>query len=117
MSVITECNSSGMCKAQWLREHQIEEKRFYYWQHRFKLESGITDTDNSTSIPSNRFVQLSSTVLPSRSLNSVSATIRKDDVSIDLYDSVSDDLLVKIIKAVLLGSGENRQFQSKEFTQ
>ena len=27
LSVITECNSSGMCKTQWQREHQIEEKR------------------------------------------------------------------------------------------
>ena len=99
LSVITECNSSGMCKAQWLREHQIEEKRFYYWQHRFKLESGFTDSDNCSS-ESSRFVQLPLPVTPSRSSSSVSATIRKDDVSIDLYDSVSDDLLVKIIQAV-----------------
>lgn len=99
LSVITECNSSGMCKAQWLREHQIEEKRFYYWQHRFKLESVITDTDNSTS-DSSRFVPLPLPVKSSRLSRSASATICKDDISIDLYDSVSDDLLVKIIKAV-----------------
>lgn len=99
LSVITECNSSGMCKAQWLREHQIEEKRFYYWQHRFKLESGLDNPDNR-SPDSSRFVQLPLPVTPSRSSSSVSATIRKDDVSIDLYDSVSDDLLVKIIQAV-----------------
>lgn len=100
LSVITECNSSGMCKAQWLREHKIEEKRFYYWQHRFKLESVSTDTDNSTSASSNRFVPLPLPVKTSISSGSVSATIHKDDISIDLYDSVSDELLTKIIKAV-----------------
>ena len=99
LNVITECNLSGMCKAQWLREHQIEEKRFHYGQHRFKLESIITDTDNSSS-DSSRFVLLPLSVKPTRSSSCVSATIRKDDMFIDLYDSVSDDLLTRIIKAV-----------------
>lgn len=99
LNVITECNLSGMCKAQWLREHQIEEKRFYYWQHRFKLESIFTDTDNSSS-DSSRFVLLPLSVKPTRSSSCVSVTIRKDDMFIDLYDSVSDDLLTRIIKAV-----------------
>lgn len=93
MNVITECNQSGMCKSKWLKEHNIEEKRFYYWQHRFKLESSC----NSSVEPVSKFVELKQ---PSVSAGSSSVFIHKGDFSVEVPDSVSDDFLLRIIKVV-----------------
>lgn len=94
MNVITECNQSGMCKSKWLKEHNIEEKRFYYWQHRFKLESACNSSDVSVS---SKFVELKR---PSISSDTSSVLIHKDNFSVEVPDSVSDVFLLRILKAV-----------------
>lgn len=94
MNVITECNHSGMCKSKWLKDHNIEEKRFYYWQHRFKLESARNSADESVS---SKFIELKR---PSISADTSSVLIHKGDFSVEVPDSVSDDFLLRIVKAV-----------------
>ncbi|MEE1518202.1 MAG: IS66 family insertion sequence element accessory protein TnpB [Lachnospiraceae bacterium] len=37
LPIIEECAASGMPKKDWCREHNIELKKFYYWQRKARL--------------------------------------------------------------------------------
>lgn len=37
LPIIEECAASGMSKKDWCREHNIELKKFYYWQRKARL--------------------------------------------------------------------------------
>jgi len=49
---VSECRSSGLTVRKWCEQHEINEKTYYYWQHR------IWESINESR--SSRFVQISS---------------------------------------------------------
>ena len=99
--IIHQCNHSGMIKNEWLRQHDISSKSFYYWQKKLRDEHfRISNEEETPSVKTERrFVELSSgSITPSASSKSV--TIHKSDISIDLDESVSDEFLLRILKAM-----------------
>ena len=99
--IIHQCNQSGMVKIDWLRQHDISSKSFYYWQKKLRDEDFMISNEEETpSVKTERrFVELSSgSITPSASSKSV--TIHKSDISIDLDESVSDEFLLRILKAM-----------------
>ena len=52
-SVIEQCHSRpiGQTQREWLREHKISEKRFYYWQRKFRQAESEKLLEITPSIP------------------------------------------------------------------
>ena len=99
--IIHQCNQSGMIKNEWLKQHNISSKSFYYWQKKLRDEDFMISNEEETPslMTDNRFVELSSdSITPSASSKSV--TIHKSNISIDLDESVSDEFLLRILKAM-----------------
>lgn len=99
--IIHQCNQSGMIKNEWLKQHDISSKSFYYWQKKLRDEDFMISNEEETPsvMTDNRFVELSSdSIIPS--VSSKSVTIHKSNISIDLDESVSDEFLLRILKAM-----------------
>ena len=101
--IIRRCNQSGMVKSEWMRQNNISEKSFYYWQKKLRDEAAMmVIEDESIHLPDttdNRFVELpSSHVIPTQS--SCPVTLQKVDLRVELNESVSDEFLMRILKAV-----------------
>ncbi len=99
--IVHQCNQSGMLKIDWLRQHDISSKSFYYWQKKLRDEDfRISNEEEFSSVKTeSRFVELSSDSITT-SASSKSVTIHKSDISIDLDESVSDEFLLRILKAM-----------------
>lgn len=99
--IIHQCNKSGMIKKEWLRQHDISSKSFYYWQKKLRDEDFMISNEEETpSVKTdNRFVELSPDSIVT-SASSKSVTIHKSNISIDLDESVSDEFLLRILKAM-----------------
>lgn len=94
MKVIQDCCKSGISKKQWLAERNISQASFYYWQKR--LRESMFDMDSS---------EISTLIVPleqplSNPHADASAVIIKKDVRIEISDSISDELLMKIMKVL-----------------
>lgn len=95
--VVAECNQSGMRKIEWMNLHNINSKSYYYWQNKLRIEKA----DQLACIQSadkKNFAELTAPVKTSETVSSV--TIHKEGISIELCDSISDEFLERIIKAV-----------------
>lgn len=95
--VVAECNQSGMRKIEWMNLHNINPKSYYYWQNKLRIEKA----DQLACIQSadkKNFTELTAPVKTSETVSSV--TIHKEGISIELCDSISDEFLERIIKAV-----------------
>lgn len=99
--IIHQCNQSGMIKNEWLKQHDISSKSFYYWQKKLRDEDPMISNEEETPslMTDNRFVELSSNSI-TPSVSSKSVTIHKSNISIDLDESVSDEFLLRILKAM-----------------
>lgn len=98
--IIKECNKSGECKEEWLAKHGINAKSFYYWQRKIRSDGALQLVASQAS------AQLSEQCIFNRleaptTLNAArpSAVIHKDGIAIELSDDISDDLLIRIMKA------------------
>lgn len=101
--IIRQCNQSGIAKSEWMRQNNISEKSYYYWQKKLRDEAVVMmmeeESTNQNDREDNRFVELTSAHTISHD-NSSPVTIQKGDLRIDLNESVSDDFLIRILKAV-----------------
>ena len=111
--IIRMCNESGMKKIDWLRQNQIDEKRFYYWQHRLRMDAAyqiarrnpeLVDESLKTPVQEcreeSRFQEVTFRTGYQVSGHSGNAVIRRGDLSIELNDGISDAFLTRILKAV-----------------
>ena len=98
--IIHQCNQSGMVKNEWFKQHDISSKSFYYWQKNLRDEgSTISNKKESLVMTESRFFELQSdSITTSVPLKSV--TIHKSDISIDFDESVSDEFLLRILRAM-----------------
>lgn len=101
--IIRRCNQSGIAKVEWMRQNNISEKSYYYWQKKLRDEAAMMliedESIHQPELTNNRFVELpSSHVIPAQS--SCPVTLQKGDLRIELNESVSDEFLMRILKAV-----------------
>lgn len=107
--ICTECSSrpEGMTARQWLKENNVPEKQYYYWQRQIRHEAY---GQMKQSLPVERkpaevtFAEITPpAVIPSEPIpeNRVpEAVIRIGCAEIEISSSTSDKLLSKLIKAV-----------------
>ena len=101
VSIIMECKTSGQSVPQWCNEHGINEKQYWYY-HR-KLRNHLTqEVGNHTDIfpatlPPSSDVTFQEWKKPIRH---GSAHIQLGNHQIEIDEDISDELLLKIIRAV-----------------
>ncbi len=94
---------------QWLADNDINEKQFYYWQRRLR---NLAARGTKISLPAKQApTDISFVEIPASSgeldelqqqsfTNQPDAVIRIGKVEIDLHNSISEELLSKILKVV-----------------
>lgn len=109
-SIIEQCQTrpEGQTAKQWLREHGINEKNYYYWQRKVRQEvydqatSAILPTirnDNPITfaeIPIQQFQNREQAGLPFHA----DAVIHTRTFTVGLSNSVSESLLRQVLEAV-----------------
>lgn len=107
-NIIKECLASGMNKTAWCREHGISDKSFFYWQRRLREEAYISTIESSSppavteaGVPAESPVDFVELRLSEQSTVSSASfrpdvIIRKGSFSIELSNTVSEELLSRI---------------------
>jgi hypothetical protein len=100
-SIIQECNNSGMKKNEWMAAHNIDPKTFYRWQRKFRVELGtelVIAQNNAMSSVQNQpdFCQLKTSIpsVPSK------AVINAGHLNIEVHEDITDEFLLRILRAV-----------------
>ncbi len=100
IATIRECNESGMMKKDWLAERGINPKAFYRWQKKLRMEAGteliLANQNAITETAPPDFCQLN---VPDNTDVHQGAVIRNDHFSIELKEDISDEFLLRIMKA------------------
>lgn len=100
-AIINECLASGMNKTAWCRANGISDKSFFYWQKTLRQESFIQSeytVADKKSLPAENsinFIELHTPEpkMPARQAFSPDIVIRKGNISLEISNSASAELL------------------------
>lgn len=95
--IIRDCKNSGMTVKSWCEEHDINEKRFYYWQRRVREELLPVVAENTTATPT--FVQVPE-VKPTDSSFKPDMVLHYGNLRVELANSASPELLSNVMKVI-----------------
>ena len=88
-AIIKDCKASNLKVDDYCREHDISRDAYYYWLRKVKeaalLQSGFVEFD----LPAN-----------GKQFSSAALTARIRDVSLDIQEGVSQELLEKVIRGI-----------------
>ena len=111
LNAIRECRSSGLTNQAWCEQNNLSLKSYYYWIakiRRLAIED-IPRKDNGITLPcamlptstvsAETFTEVPVPVLK-RSSSNVAAVIHISDISVDISENISPELLISILKAV-----------------
>lgn len=102
-SIIRECRNSGMTVKAWCLENNVNNKQFYYWQHRVREETYKAIEKYEPNKPAN-FVQLPVPAFVDSSENPTSFTadmiVHIGNNVLELSNTVSEELLSKVLKVM-----------------
>ena len=104
---IKECQSrpKGQTTKQWLEEHGISDKQYYYWLRKVRKNAFAEMSQNLPApkvkqLPAPALVEIpAENVLPEAE-NMPAVTIRTKKSTITISSAVSEALMVKLVKAV-----------------
>lgn len=102
-AIVTNCLSrpAGQNKKQWLAEHDVSEKAYYYWQRKVRH---MVAYDGQLPAASSVYEFAEIPFIPGREAPgaacSAAAVIRKGDVVVEFNNSVSDHLLNRILEVI-----------------
>ena len=88
--IVQEANNSPITKREWCRQNHVNEKAFYYWQHKFRMKA-ISEIKTVSNVPVPAEPSGSSFVeLPIHSMTSTSRMPDLPDGSPELMLQVRD---------------------------
>jgi transposase-like protein len=95
--IIKECCESGMKKCDWIKQHNINPKLYYRWQKRLRMEAGtnLVLAENQTQA-----IEIAELKKPDSVNDKHAAVITKNGISIEVNDGISDQLLIRLMKAM-----------------
>lgn len=103
--IIQECHNrpSHMTAKQWMKENGISEKSYYYWQRKFRAEAA-DQMELSFPIaqptPEATFMEIPMTTQSTTPTATNTAIIKVATAEIEISEDISDEFLVRIVKAV-----------------
>ena len=88
--IVQEANNASITKREWCRQNHVNEKAFYYWQHKFRMKA-ISEIKTVSNVPVPAGPSGSSFVeLPIHSMTSTSRMPDLPDGSPELMLQVRD---------------------------
>lgn len=104
-TIINNCEDrpEGQSKRQWLTEHNVPMKSYYYWQRKIRIQESselqpVSKMQNEGQLS---FVELPfCTPEETTSVTSAPAVIHRAGMKIELNNSIDDHLLMRILEAV-----------------
>lgn len=109
-SIIEQCNArpEGMSAKQWLSDHDIPEKQYYYWQRKIRSMtfSELSSSLQEVSAPQKPSVQMPKVSFAEFSAESIytepvpAIMIKTGKSTIEISSAVSEALMVKLLKVV-----------------
>ena len=101
-AAIAECNNSGMRKKEWCRLHGISEKTFYYRQRLVRLAAYGMMTETRQEPEGIQFAELTHPIPEDSEQGDTrpGAVLCAGGIRIELNESISEDMLKKLIGAV-----------------
>ena len=106
-TIVTNCLSrpAGQSKKQWLAEHNVPEKSYYYWQRKLRrLVHDEGQSESSAMVSSDyEFAEIPFRMLQENSPKPSSApvaVIRAGSIVVELNNSISDHLLGRILEVI-----------------
>ena len=107
-SIIEQCQSrpDGMSAKQWLRDNEIPEKQYYYWLRKLRKlaydevhSQDLVPAATEAQLPAVSFAEIpAETVLGPESGPAI--TIKTKKSTIQISSSVSESLMIQLVKAV-----------------
>ena len=103
--IIHECHNrpSHMIAKQWMKENGISEKSYYYWQRKFRAEAAERmdlSLPIAQSTPEVTFMELPMTTQGTSPIAANTAIIKVGNAEIEISEDLSDEFLMRIVKAV-----------------
>lgn len=112
--ILLQCQNRpvGMSAKQWLKENQVSEKSYYYWQRKFRNElfeeqgtalPALQSSSNCTDISFAEMTIPKERVAVDEQHNEIihaSAVIKTEALTIAVSNDISDTLLSKILQEV-----------------
>ena len=105
-TIIQNCQArpDGVTVKQWLVEQGVSEKSYYYWQRKFRQKAYQIMTKESTPEPVSAGlafaeIPLCHAAAPEKSSHP-DVVIQKGRLRIELNNSISEDLLIRILETV-----------------
>lgn len=92
MDIIRDCRNSGLTVQQYCDEKNLSRPTYYYWLNKIR-KTAIESVESSPA-----FVELKPPAPVSR--KGVPASIHVGDATIELPENISDEFLIRILKAV-----------------
>lgn len=103
--IIQECHNrpSHMTARQWMKENGISEKSYYYWQRKLRAEAA---EQMELSLPIAQptqevtFMEVPMTTKSTNPIATNTTIIKVGDAEIEISEDISDEFLIRIVKAV-----------------
>ena len=104
MRIISECNQSGMKKAQWCTEHEVDIKAFYRWQRKLRTETYEIAVQKMPSIDSENVPVIAELKKPAPVKCAAPVAVHVGNATGEIQESVSDEFLARLVK--VMGSAQ-----------
>ena len=105
-TIVTNCLSRpvGQSKKQWLAEHDVPEKTYYYWQRRVRQKAYGERQPDSPAVASSPYEFAEIPFIPGRDISGAAApataVVRRGGIIVEFNNSVSDHLLNRILEVL-----------------
>ena len=104
-AIIEECQTrpKGQSQKQWLAEHEIPEKQYYYWLRKFRQTAALhaqtqLPAVQEQKVPAPAFVEIQAEQLLPEPVPMI--TIRTKKSTIEIPSTVPETLVIRLVKAV-----------------
>ena len=104
-AIIEECQTrpKGQSQKQWLAEHEIPEKQYYYWLRKFRQTAALhaqtqLPAVQEQKVPAPAFVEIQAEQLLPEPVPMI--TIRTKKSTIEIPSTAPETLVIRLVKAV-----------------
>ena len=100
--MIKTCRESGLSVREWCRQNNISEQSYYYWLKKIrKTVIEQSPVQEEASITKTSFIPIEYNHSVSEEKKVSKIIIKKDDIHIDVPETIAEDLMINIVRSLL----------------
>lgn len=97
---ILDCKASDLTVGEWCKQHDVSEKQYWYYHRRLSDRLAQEVSASLPTVTAPTFCELKQPQISQPSVTNGNVHLHVGNHTIDIDDSVSDEFLERIIKAV-----------------